>query len=75
MCSQREMRTINHTNRILIAIAGVAGVLTDGFQGGDVLGIVSMLLWLWQTEFNGIEEKLLDLLRKPVHAQKQQSGP
>ncbi|GAA3965592.1 hypothetical protein [Allohahella marinimesophila] len=74
MCSQREKRTINHMNRILIAVAGITGVLTNGFQSGDLLGIVSMLLWLWQSEFNVVEEKLLDQIRRLNPSQKEKAG-
>jgi len=64
MCTQKEKRAINHFTRTLIAIAGTAGMMVDGFQGGDPLCVVSMLVWLWQSECNGLEEKLLDQFKR-----------
>ncbi len=63
MCTQKEKRAINHLNRVLIGLAGTVGLLMDGFQGGDALCIVSMLFWLWQSECNVVEEKLLDQIK------------
>ena len=60
MCTQKEKRVITQFNRIMIAVAGTAGLLMDGFQGGDTFCTISMLFWLWQTECKVLEEKLLD---------------
>ncbi len=64
MCTQKEKRAINHFNRIMIGIAGIAGLLMDGFQGGDSLCTISMLFWLWQSECKVVEEKLLDQVKR-----------
>ncbi|MDX1453443.1 MAG: hypothetical protein R3183_12865 [Oleiphilaceae bacterium] len=64
MCTQKEKRAISHFNRIMIGIAGIAGLLMDGFQGGDSLCTLSMLFWLWQSECNVVEEKLLDQFKR-----------
>ncbi|TNC82058.1 MAG: hypothetical protein C9356_05195 [Oleiphilus sp.] len=64
MCTQTEKRAINHFTRILIAIAGTAGLLMDGFQSGDAFCVVSMLVWLWQSECNVWEEKVLDQIKR-----------
>jgi hypothetical protein len=64
MCTQKEKRAITNVNRVLIAVAGIAGSLLDGFEGGDALCIVSMVVWLWQSECHVVEEKLLDQIKK-----------
>ena len=66
MCSQQEKTLINNFNRTVIAAAGIAGVLMDGFHGGDVMCIFSMLVWLWQSECSAIEEKCVDQIRQVI---------
>lgn len=63
MCSSNEKRMINNVNRCVIALAGIGGVLADGFHSGDILCAVSMLVWLWQGECTAIEEKCVDRLK------------
>lgn len=66
MCTQQEKTLINNINRTVIASAGIVGALMDGFHGGDVLCIFSMVFWLWQSECNAIEEKCVDQLKRTI---------
>ena len=66
MCTQKEQKIISHFNRALIALAGIGGVMADGFHGGDVLCTVSMLVWLWQSECCALEATMLDKIRHRV---------
>ena len=64
MCSQREKVLINNVNRTIIALAGIAGTLLDGFHSSDVLCITSMMIWLCQNECSLVEEKCMDQLKQ-----------
>lgn len=64
MCTQKEKKIIQHLNKVLICAAGIAGALVDGFHSGDVLCIASMTIWLWQTEWSVMEEKLVDQFKR-----------
>lgn len=66
MCTLREKSLINNVNRTVIATAGIAGALMDGFHGGDAMCIFSMLVWLWQSECNAIEEKCIDQIKRTI---------
>lgn len=71
MCSKTERKIIKHFNRVVIAAAGISGVLADGFHSGDMLCAFSMLVWLWQGECRILEEKCLDHLRQESAAKTQ----
>ena len=64
MCSQQEKKIINHFNRTIIGISGIVGALLDGFTSGDTLCILSMIIWLWQSEWGVLEERCLDTIKQ-----------
>lgn len=69
MCTAKEKSAINYLNRTLIALAGAGSTLADGFHGGDLLCMGSMLFWLLEPECTALEEKLLDRVRNRVVAE------
>ena len=70
MCSQQDKKLINHFNRSVIGLAGIAGALMDGFHSGDALCIFSMFMWLWQNECSVLEERCMGQLRQLVAVKK-----
>lgn len=66
MCSTREKKMIERFNRVVVCIAGIAGVLVDGYHNADLLALLSMMIWLWQPECSVIEEKCFDQLKHIV---------
>ena len=60
MCSQQVKTNIHNTNRIIIALLSLAGFLWDGFHTTDLLFSISIVLWLWQPEWDKLEEQIMD---------------
>lgn len=60
MCSQKAKQHIHNSNRLIIAALSIMGFLSDGVSPTDLLFSLSIILWLWQPEWDQWEEVIID---------------
>ena len=63
MTKKQEIRIIDHTNRTVIALLSLTGMMLDGCELADVVLQVAVILWLWMPEWRVVERALLHHLQ------------
>ncbi len=59
MTKKQEIRFIDHSNRIVIAMLSLTGMMLDGGQIADLVLEAAIVLWLWLPEWRSVEHALL----------------
>ncbi|MEE8057135.1 MAG: hypothetical protein V3T17_04780 [Pseudomonadales bacterium] len=60
MCSHVIHTVIHEANRSIIAVLSLLGFFWDGYQVTDVFFAASLLLWIWQHEWDELEARVVD---------------
>ncbi len=69
MCNQKTKKRIHNINRLLICLLSIAGFFGDGYQVTDLFFTLSIVLWIWLSEWDKLEASLMDTFsrrQKPV---------
>lgn len=61
MCSIQTKHRLHNTNRVIIAVLTIIGLLMDNYQHSDIIFGLSVFIWVWLPECDKMEEKTLDI--------------